>query len=321
MSTTLVTGAAGFIGSHLVESLLADGEAVVGLDNFDPFYDAAIKRRNLQPAMAQPKYRFVEGDIRDQDRMEAVMVENGVTRIVHLAAKAGVRPSLLNPQSYIDTNITGTASVLRAASRASVRSMVFASSSSVYGVNTKVPFGEDDRTDAPASPYAATKKAGEGWCHCHYHVTGMPITCLRFFTVFGPRQRPDLAIHKFTRLISEGKPVPFFGDGNSSRDYTFVDDTVAGIRAALNHPDGFQIYNLGRSDPVTLREMVETIERAVGKKAVLDRQPDQAGDVPITYADVSKAQRDLGYNPRVPFEEGVRRFVAWYTGCASPAAV
>lgn len=312
MSATLVTGVAGFIGSNLVDRMLADGEDVVGLDNFDPFYAEATKRRNLEGALAQPNFRFVEGDIRDAEAVERVLREGGVTRVIHLAAKAGVRPSLLNPQAYIDTNITGTASVLKAASRAGIRSLVFASSSSVYGINSKVPFSEDDQTDQPASPYAATKKAGEGWCHCHYHVTGMPITCLRFFTVFGPRQRPDLAIHKFTRLIDEGQPVPFFGDGSSSRDYTFIDDTVAGIRAALDRPDGFHIYNLGRSDPVTLKEMVETIERAVGKRANLEHQPDQAGDVPITYADVSKAQRELGYSPRVSFEEGVRRFVEWY---------
>jgi len=317
MSATLVTGAAGFIGSHLVESLLADGERVIGVDNFDPFYDAATKRGNLRTALDHPNYVFVEADVRDTTVMQALLEGYRVTRIAHLAARAGVRPSIRDPLGYIDANVNGTASLLSAVTRAAgypdgVQQVVFASSSSVYGAAARVPFREEDATDTPASPYAATKKAGEVWCHCHHHLTGVPITCLRFFTVYGPRQRPDLAIHKFTRLIDAGQPVPFFGDGSSSRDYTFVSDTIAGIRAALDRPGGFKIYNLGRSDPVTLREMVATIEAAFGKEAILDRQADQPGDVPVTYADVTKANRELGYAPQVPFAEGVRRFVEWY---------
>jgi UDP-glucuronate 4-epimerase len=312
VSVTLVTGAAGFIASHLVESLLAGGHAVAGVDNFDPFYDRSTKERNLQAALAHPRFRFIEADIRDEGRLADFMREQGVTRIAHLAAKAGVRPSIADPQGYLDANVTGTAALLRAGAKAGIQSLVFASSSSVYGFNAKVPFSEDDNTDAPASPYAATKKAGEIWCRCHHHLTGLPITCLRFFTVYGPRQRPDLAIHKFTRLIDAGRPVPFFGDGTSSRDYTYIADTVAGIRAALDRPDGYRIYNLGRSDPVSLRDMVAVLEAALGKRAILDRQPDQPGDVPITCADVTHAARDLAYAPQVSFEEGIRRFVEWY---------
>jgi UDP-glucuronate 4-epimerase len=312
VSAILVTGAAGFIGSHLVDSLLADGERVVGVDNFHPFYAERIKRRNLQGALSNPAFDLVEADVRDAEPMQEVMSRFAVTRVAHLAARAGVRPSLEDPEGYLDTNLGGTLAVLRAAQRAGVQSFVFASSSSVYGAQARVPFREDDRTDSPASPYAATKKAAEVWCHCHHHLTGLPVACLRFFTVFGPRQRPDLAIHKFTHLIDTGQAVPFFGDGTSSRDYTFVDDTISGVRAALDRPDEFQVYNLGRSDPVTLADVVATIERLLGKAAILDRQPDQPGDVPVTCADVAKARRRLDYSPRVSFEEGMRRFVAWY---------
>jgi UDP-glucuronate 4-epimerase len=312
LNRTLVTGAAGFIGSHLVEQLLAAGEEVVGLDNFDPFYAEAVKRDNLKSALEQSRYHFERVDIRDQARVEAILRGHGITRVAHLAARAGVRPSLQDPQGYIETNVAGTAAILQAAQRAEVSSLVFASSSSVYGADAAVPFREEAPTDHPASPYAATKKAGEAWCYCHHHLTGMPVTCLRFFTVYGPRQRPDLAIHQFTRRIDRGQPIRFFGDGSSRRDYTFVDDTVAGICAALDRPDGFQVYNLGRSDPIALRDLVTTLEGALGKEALLERCPDQPGDVPITCADTSKAQRDLGYHPQVDFPEGVRRFVAWY---------
>lgn len=314
MQTTLVTGAAGFIGSHLAESLLAAGETVVGLDNFDPFYPEAVKRGNLRGALSHPRYSFEQADIRDEAGVEAVLRQHGVTRIAHLAARAGVRPSLQDPQGYVAVNIAGTAAVLRAAERAGVRSLVFASSSSVYGADAAVPFREEASTDHPASPYAATKKAGEAWCYCHHHLTGMPVTCLRFFTVYGPRQRPDLAIHKFTRLIERGEPVPFFGDGGSRRDYTYIDDTVAGIRASLDRPNGFQVYNLGRSDPVTLRDLVATLQRALGREALLDRHPDQPGDVPVTCADTMKARRELGYEPQVDFATGINRFVAWFRG-------
>lgn len=312
MSVILLTGAAGFIGSHVAERLLSRGDTVVGLDNFDPFYPRAVKARNLSGVEAHPRFRLVEADIRDADAVLSTFAEHRPDRVIHLAAKAGVRPSLENPRSYVETNLQGTVNLLLACQRFPAAHFVFASSSSVYGDASKVPFAESDRTDEPASPYAATKKAGELLCFTYHRLLGMPVACLRFFTVFGPRQRPDLAINKFVRLIEAGEPVPFFGDGTTSRDYTYVDDTVDGVLAALDRPDGYQIYNLGRSNPVSLREMVETIERVVGKPALIDRQPDQPGDVRTTYADSSRAREQLGYEPKVSFEEGIRRFVEWW---------
>jgi UDP-glucuronate 4-epimerase len=311
LAVVLVTGAAGFIGSHLVERLLARGDRVVGLDNFDPFYPRAVKERNLAAARAHPRFSLEEADLRDGEALLDLFARHGPERVVHLAAKAGVRPSLQDPAAYVAVNVTGTLHVLQACERFPVAHLVFASSSSVYGDSAHVPFSEDDRTDEPASPYAATKKAGECLCFTYHRLLELPITCLRFFTVFGPRQRPDLAIRKFVRLIEAGEPVPFFGDGSTSRDYTYVDDTVDGIVAALDRPSGYQIYNLGRSNPVPLAEMVAAIESALGKRAVLDRQPEQPGDVRTTFADVSKARAELGYEPRVSFEEGIRRFVEW----------
>jgi UDP-glucuronate 4-epimerase len=244
--------------------------------------------------------------------LQSLFAEHRPDAVLHLAAKAGVRPSLQNPAAYIETNLNGTLNLVRACERYPVRHFVFASSSSVYGDSVQVPFSETARTDEPASPYAATKKAGEVLLFTYHRLLKLPVTCLRFFTVFGPRQRPDLAINKFVRLIDAGEPVPFFGDGTTSRDYTFVQDTVEGILAALDHPAGYEIYNLGRSNPVSLNDMVAAIEAAVGKRANLDRQPEQPGDVRTTCADVSKAQSRLGYEPKVPFEEGIRRFVAWW---------
>lgn len=312
MSTILVTGAAGFIGSHVVERLLDRGEQVVGLDSFDPFYPRPVKESNLRTARGHPAFRLVEADIQEPDVLRRVLAEHRPGGVIHLAAKAGVRPSIQNPDAYVETNVRGTMNLLAACAEFTPKHLVFASSSSVYGDAAKVPFSEDDRTDEPASPYAATKKAGELLCFTYHRLLRMPVTCLRFFTVFGPRQRPDLAIHRFVRLIESGEPVPFFGDGTTSRDYTFVEDTVDGILAALDRPTGYQIYNLGRSDPVSLRDMLATIERALGKKAQINRMPEQPGDVRVTYADVSKAHACLGYSPKVSFEEGIRRFVAWY---------
>jgi UDP-glucuronate 4-epimerase len=319
VARVLLTGAAGFVGSHVAERLLQRGDAVIGLDNFDPFYPRPVKERNLATALAHPAFRFVEVDLRNAEAICAAFQEHRPERVVHLAAKAGVRPSLLDPVAYVETNVNGTVNMLRACGQFPVEHFVFASSSSVYGDTTKVPFAETDRTDQPASPYAATKKAGEILCYAYHGLLGIPIACLRFFTVYGPRQRPDLAVHKFVRLIDAGEPVPFFGDGTTSRDYTYVADTVEGILAALDKPDGYQIYNLGRSDPVPLREMVQTIERALGKPALINQQPEQPGDVRTTYADVSRARARLGYEPRVSFEEGIRRFVEWWreegSGC------
>lgn len=311
MAVILVTGCAGFIGSHVTERLLQRGDTVVGFDNFDPFYPRPLKERNLDQVRSHPAFHFVEGDLRDGSAVRALFEGYPPEKILHLAAKAGVRPSIQDPQGYVETNINGTLNLLRASQGSPIEHFVIASSSSVYGDASKVPFAETDRTDEPASPYAATKKACEGLCFTYHRLLSLPVTCLRFFTVFGPRQRPDLAINKFVRLIEAGEPVPFFGDGTTSRDYTFISDTVEGILAALDRPDGYQVYNLGRSNPVSLTEMVETIERVVGKRANLHRLPDQPGDVRTTYADVSKARERLGYAPQVEFEEGIRRFVQW----------
>lgn len=312
MSVVLLTGSAGFIGSHVAERLLGRGDTVIGLDSFDAFYPRPVKERNLAGLRGQGGFHLVEGNIRDAATVSRVFAEYRPDRVLHLAAKAGVRPSLEDPQGYVETNVNGTVNLLLACQQHPVEHFVFASSSSVYGDTTRVPFRETDRTDEPASPYAATKKAGEALCFTYHRLLKMPVACLRFFTVFGPRQRPDLAINKFVRLIEAGEPVPFFGDGTTSRDYTYVDDTVDGILGALDHPDGYQIYNLGRSNPVSLREMVQTIERAVGKPAIIDQQPDQPGDVRTTFADSSKARERLGYDPKVSFEEGIQRFVAWW---------
>jgi UDP-glucuronate 4-epimerase len=314
----LVTGGAGFIGSHLVDRLLAEGERVVVLDDFNDFYDPAVKRENIQAHLAHANYTLVEGDIRDAALVEALFEQHGIRRVVHLAARAGVRPSLTEPHLYESTNITGTLNLLEASRKHGVTKFVFGSSSSVYGVNAKVPFSEADPIAQPISPYAATKAAGELFCHTYSHLYGLPIVCLRFFTVYGPRQRPDLAIHKFAQLIAAGKPIPVFGDGSTERDYTFVDDIVAGIRGALDYDQTtFEILNLGNSRTVPLARLIEVIEQAMGTPAVIDRQPMQPGDVPRTYADTAKARALLGYAPDTPIEEGVRRFVSWFKARAS----
>ncbi len=308
----LVTGGAGFIGSHLCEALAARGDAVVVLDNFDPFYDRQLKRKNLEPALATGRVTLVEGDIRDEADVERAFAVRKPDVVAHLAARAGVRPSIAQPVLYSQVNVDGTTVMLEATRKAGTRRFVFASSSSVYGARSNPPFREDDRIDRPVSPYAATKAAGEALCATWTHLFGLETVGLRFFTVFGPRQRPDLAIARFTKLIRAGKPVPFFGDGTSARDYTFVEDVVRGVVAAVDRSwPQFEPVNLGGSHAVTLNEMVDTIARAMGKPATLDRQPEQPGDVPLTSASVEKAGRLLGWQPRVPFEEGVRRYVAW----------
>lgn len=307
-----MTGAAGFIGSHLCERLTAEGCRVVGLDNFDPFYDPAIKRRNLERLLAGHSFELAEGDIRDSVFVDAVLAQGGFEAIVHLAAKAGVRPSIEDPVGYMDVNINGTAVLLEAARKIGVRKFLFASSSSVYGNNPKVPFSETDNVDHPISPYAAGKKAGELLCHTYHHLYGMGMTCLRFFTVYGPRQRPDLAIHKFARLIASGRPIPVFGDGSMQRDFTYIDDIIDGVTAAIDACGGYAIYNLGESRPVRLDVLIESIETALGRKAILDRQPEQPGDVKQTYADVTRAVRDLGYRPRTELKDGLTRFAAWF---------
>lgn len=314
----LVTGGAGFIGSCLVDRLLAAGGAVAAVDNFDPFYAPEVKRRNLAAASRSPRFTLVEGDIRDADLLESAFSRLRPERVVHLAARAGVRPSIQDPAGYADVNVTGTARVLEAARRHGVRRFVFGSSSSIYGACREVPFREDARVDHPVSPYAATKKAGEELAYTYHHLYGMEISCLRFFTVYGPRQRPEMAVHNFTRLIETGQEVTIFGDGNSSRDYTYIDDILEGVTAALEKPlSGWSVYNLGESATTRVGELLALIEQALGKKARVRHVPEQPGDVPVTFADLTRARRDLGYSPQVPLGEGVPRFVEWYRRQAS----
>src|SRR5690348_8355119 len=308
----LITGAAGFIGSHTCESLIKNGNSIIGVDNFDPFYSSKLKELNLEQLSQNSNFRFYKADIRDDKALNQIFSSNQVDVVIHLAAKAGVRPSIKAISEYYDVNINGTISLLESMRKNGIKKMLFASSSSIYGNNVKVPFSEGDRVDNPISPYASTKKSGELLCHVYSHLYNFDITCLRFFTVYGPRQRPDLAIHKFTRLIDEEKPIPFYGDGSTSRDYTFINDIVSGIYAALNHLNGFRIYNLGESRIIKLSELVNTIERALKKKAILNYLPVQAGDVSRTYADISKARTEIGYNPRFEFESGIGMFVEWY---------
>lgn len=316
MKKAFVTGAAGFIGSHLCESLLRDQWHVLGVDCFDDFYDPAVKRRNIAGFSSHPHFELVEADIRDESAMDAAL-GRGVDVVVHLAARAGVRPSIERPLLYQDVNIRGTNVLLEAARKHGIGRFVFASSSSVYGNSPKVPFSESDRVDHPISPYAATKKAGELLCHTYHHLFGMNITCLRFFTVYGARQRPDLAIHKFTRLIELGKPIPVFGDGSMMRDHTYIDDIIAGVRAAMDRCQGYHIYNLGESRPVSLADLIAAIEHALGKRAIIERLPLQPGDVDRTYADVTLAMRELGYEPRTELADGLAKFVEWFRAAGS----
>ena len=314
MRSVLVTGGAGFIGSHLVARLLAEGQwRVTVVDDFNDFYDPALKRRNVSAHLGREEFALQEADIRDRATLDEVFKGAKFDVVVHLAARAGVRPSLAEPMLYTETNIGGTLNLLELARAHGVRQFVFGSSSSVYGENEKVPFAEEDPVNKPISPYAATKAAGELLCHTYSHLFGLRCVCLRFFTVYGARQRPDLAIHKFARLISEGKPIPVFGNGTTRRDYTYVDDIVAGVRAAMEYEaSDYEVINLGGSRTVELRELIALLERELGREARIDRQPAQPGDVPRTFADVSKARRLLGYDPRTPIEEGIRRFVQWF---------
>lgn len=316
----LVTGAAGFIGSHLCESLLRAGHRVVGLDNFDTFYDPKIKRRNISRAVANPNFLLNEGDIRDAAAVSKAFAFKPDV-VVHLAARAGVRPSIEQSVLYQDVNVVGTTVLLEAARQLPGCRFIYGSSSSVYGNNKKVPFAEGDPVDHPISPYAATKRAGELLCWTFHHLYSMPVTCLRFFTVYGPRQRPDLAIHKFARLLCAGKPIPVFGDGTMARDFTYIDDILQGVLRAIDRCDGFSLYNLGESQPVLLRDLVTALEEALGMQAVIDRQPLQLGDVLQTFADISLAKRDLGYDPRTDLATGLARFVAWFRSGEAHAEV
>ena len=309
----LVTGGAGFIGYHVCERLLRDGQAVWALDDLNNFYDPKIKLANVRDLQTQAKrFTFAQGDLTDRAGLDDLLGGVKFDQIVHLAARAGVRPSLEQPALYQRVNVEGTAHLLEAARLNRVKKITLASSSSVYGVNSKVPFTESDPIFSAISPYAASKLACEALGHVYHHVYGMDIAVLRFFTVYGPRQRPDLAIHKFARLISAGKPIPVFGDGSTARDYTYATDTVDGVIACTQKEFGYEIFNLGESQTVTLSRLIELLEKHLGKRAVIERQPPQPGDVPITFADISKAQKMLGYYPRIKIEEGMRLFIEWF---------
>lgn len=310
--TALVTGGAGFIGSHLVDRLLADGWRVVAVDNFDPFYDPAVKRENVKDHLQHERYRLAEADIRDLDALRDAVGEDTVDVVVHLAAKAGVRPSIEDPAAYQSVNVGGTQAVLELARERAVPQVVLASSSSVYGVSPDVPWSEDDAVLSPISPYAASKVSAELLGHVYAHLYDMRMVVLRFFTVYGPRQRPDLAIHKFARRMLEGEPIPLFGDGSTRRDYTFVADVVEGIVRAMAYSGSpFEVVNLGNNRTVRLSELVAALERALGVEARIERHPEQPGDVPQTWADLAKARRLLDYDPHTGIDEGLARFADW----------
>ncbi|HTY88957.1 MAG TPA: GDP-mannose 4,6-dehydratase [Candidatus Acidoferrum sp.] len=330
----LVTGGAGFIGSHVCERLLHDGHAVWTLDDLNDFYDPQLKRRNLReiqslaPWNSSPQnatadfpadstgrakpFEFVHGDLTDRAALDELFGSVKFDQVIHLAARAGVRPSLAEPALYQRVNVEGTVNVLEAARKTGVKKIIIASSSSVYGVNSKVPFSESDPIFSAISPYAASKLAGESLGHVYHHVYGLDVAMLRFFTVYGPRQRPDLAIRKFATLIHAGKPIPVFGDGSMARDYTYITDTLDGIIACTRQEFGFEIFNLGESQTVTLRRLIELLEAALGKQAMIDRQPLQPGDVPVTYADITKARTRLGYQPQIKIETGIKLFIDWF---------
>ena len=308
----LVTGGAGFIGSHVVDALLRAGHGITVIDNFDPFYPRELKERNITKHRTHPDWKLVETDLRDLEALRRYLGDAHYDVIVHLAAKAGVRPSIDDPIAYQDVNVRGTQNLLEFARAAGIRRFVFASSSSVYGVNPRVPWSEEDRVLEPISPYASTKVSGELLGHVYSHLYQIRFVALRFFTVYGPRQRPDLAIHKFARLIDEGRAIPVYGAGETRRDYTFVDDIVQGVLAAIDYDRSrYEVINLGNNQTITLREMIAGLEDALDKKALIEWLPEQPGDVPQTWADITRAQRLLGYSPHTTYRDGVKRFVDW----------
>ena len=314
MKTILVTGGAGFIGSHLCERLLEEGHSVICLDNFDSYYDPNLKFRNVEEISKKypGPFTMVTGDIRNRDHLTELFKKNRIDAVFHLAARAGVRPSIVDPLLYEDVNLRGTITLLEVCKEFGMKNFIFASSSSVYGENQRVPFSETDLDIQPISPYGATKRAGELLCYSYHHLYGIHIACLRIFTAYGPRQRPEMAIHKFTRLIDQGKEIPMYGDGSSKRDYTYIDDLIDGMMAVHHHQRGFEIYNLGESRTTSLKELIRMIEECLGKKAKILSMEPQPGDVSITYADITKAKRLLNYQPKIEMEEGIKRFVEWY---------
>jgi UDP-glucuronate 4-epimerase len=313
----IVTGAAGFIGSHLTDHLLDRGDSVIGIDNFDPFYDKSIKENNLVSALNHPNFSLHRSDIREFTEMQDIFSTEIPDLVVHIAAKAGVRPSILDPAGYYQTNVSGTINILECCKKFEVKKIVFASTSSIYGNNPKVPFSESDFVDHPISPYAATKKAAELLCHTYHHLYGIHIHALRFFTVYGPRQRPDLAIHKFFKLLMADQRLPVYGDGTTSRDYTYIDDIIAGVLNSIDRVDGYEIINLGEAKTIKLNDLIKVIERITGKTAKKEVLPMQAGDVLRTYADISKAHRILDYHPGTNIETGLEKFYRWLISSAS----
>jgi len=308
----LVTGGVGFIGSSLCDRLLEEDYKVICLDNFNDFYEPKIKEANVASALKHKNFTLVRGDILDREFLEDVFSKYDIDKVIHLAAIAGVRPSLVTPTKYIDVDIKGTVSLLEVARKYEIRQFIFGSSSSVYGINSRIPFLEEDIVDLQISPYATAKRAAELFCATYHHLYGIPITILRFFTVYGPRQRPDMAIHKFTRLMSQGEPIPVFGSGESERDYTYIDDVVNGIVTSMERLYDFEIFNIGNSKLVKLRELIEIIAAKLGVEPKLKQLPEQPGDVPITCANISKAKRMLEYNPSTPIEQGIEKFIKWY---------
>lgn len=309
--TYLITGGAGFIGSHLVDRLIESAN-IICIDNFENFYAPSIKRDNVKEHLKHPNYKLYEADIRNYDEIRKITGSHKITHIVHLAAKAGVRPSLMNPLEYTFSNINGTMNLLECAREFGINKFVFGSSSSVYGSRKDGPFHEEMRVNKPISPYAATKASGEQICHTYSHLYGIKMVCLRFFTVYGPRQRPDLAIHKFSKLISEGKPIPVFGDGSTKRDYTYIDDIVAGIISSLSKPYIYEIINLGGGETISLNKFISIIEKLVGNKAKITFLFKQPGDVNITFANIKKARKMLGFKPKYNIKEGMKKYIEWY---------
>ncbi len=317
----LVTGAAGFIGSHVVEALLARGDSVVGFDNFDDFYSPRLKRRNVVEAKEHSNYLFIEGDLRSASDLSRVFLTAPFDTVVHMAARPGVLPSIEQPLLYDEVNVGGTTSLLEFVRQDLRTHFVLASSSSVYGATSALPFSESAPADRPASPYAATKRSNELACHAFHHVYGCDVTCLRLFTVYGPRQRPEMAIHRFTRLIDEGRPVELYGDGYSRRDFTYVADVVDGTLRAIDRPRGYRIFNLGTTSTTTLLELVAMLGSRLGREVQVHHRPTKAGDLPVTYADISRAKKELGYSPRTPLDIGLHYFVRWYRESTPPVAM
>lgn len=312
MKKVLITGAAGFIGSNLSSTLILRGDCVIGVDNFDDFYEPSLKRKNIAELIKSPSFKLLEGDIRDKFFINNVLHEHKPDVVVHLAARAGVRPSIEQPELYYDVNVTGTLILLEAMKANNLKNLVFASSSSVYGNNEKTPFSEDDNVDNPISPYAATKKTGELLCYTYHHLYDFNTFCLRFFTVYGHNQRPEMAIQQFGRLIREGKTLMMYGDGSTRRDYTYIDDIVYGIVSSIDHLKGYEVINLGNNQTIALKELIDMISEILGISAKIEKRSMQPGDVNITFADISKANRLLGYNPQFPIKEGLKRMFKDY---------